>query len=310
MIVYGPHPPLGFGPCAPRFCRVAGGAQVESGSAQVESGSAQVESGGAHNRVLAVRARTECIRIRVVVCGMPPRDVFRQRFNDKGQSVSTTQTRERGCRMLQQFLDDMWPDGCSDVQFDEWISQLAHSTSIGGTVDYGILTTRLNPLLTHLLQKIKAGEPIHVQSGVSQPMATETPKIMFSMGLASLLNAAWQEGTGNILARGFFDGISAYKQSKKLLELRGAEKAINECTEADKRRDVTLYDKEQLKLFKSFAAHSYATKQLERGLPSRSIRHLSDTLTLAVITSVSFALGARNVNVTYPRPAPTLTPPK
>ena len=94
---------------------------------------------------------------------------------------------------------------------------------------------------------------------------------------------------GMKVERGHFQRYAPLSMAEGLLNKQAADAKKAEGEEAKQRREITLYDHEQIDLFESFLRCSVASSGTKRAA--------IETLTLSVITSLYFALGARGLNI-------------
>ena len=107
-----------------------------------------------------------------------------------------------------------------------------------------------------------------------------------TMALREAINKA--RGAGLKLDRGHFQRYAAFGELETLLQKKAAEASADVGNEAKQRREISLYDHEQIELHVSILTEAYAAQQ---ECSAHSKRKPIDTLTLGVITSLYFALG-------------------
>ena len=148
-----------------------------------------------------------------------------------------------------------------------------------------------------MLTMVKTGERMNLPESrygdKDRPILQTHPKEL-TFALREAINVARGAQQKALLEKGHFQKYPRFKELVELLDKKSADAKADAGDEAKQRRELVLYDHEQVDLFESILRCSVAAEQ---ECNAHGKRKPIDTLTLGVITSVYFALGARGLNL-------------
>ena len=171
---------------------------------------------------------------------------MRERHKEDGTSVSHAEKQGTGKLYVQCLLNDLSLGDC-----DEWI------TKVEGAGD-AALENAMADLLRQLVAKIKAGDRWQLPEGrygsedekrSGRPIVVSHVKEI-NFALTRSVNVRRASGCGSttlLMPRGYFQRIASYKQAEMLLSKRSADALKEAGKEADQRREIVLYDHEQVR---------------------------------------------------------------